>query len=132
METYLKKTEKKTAKLFQTAIEGVIILSQKKDKKLAKEFGYNFGMAFQIRDDILNLKNIDDLKPSQNDIQNGIYTAPVIFSGQIDNLEIGFAKSQTLLSNYINTVTNAINNLPESIYKTAIIELLEILNDGKI
>jgi len=132
LDIYLKKTEKKTAKLFETAVEGAMILSEVNELNLAKEFGYNFGMAFQIRDDIMNFRNSDELKPSQSDVKNGIYTAPVIFSGQIENVEAGFAKSQTLLSNYIDTAKKLLIGLQESSYKTGMLELLEILNDGKI
>lgn len=132
IENYLNKTEKKTAKLFQTATEGAILLSQNSDRKLAKEFGYNFGMAFQIRDDLINIKNNDKLKPSQNDIESGIFNAPVIFAGQTTDLTDGFAKTETLLNNYIEKARETISNFKESTYKQALYELLGILNNGKI
>jgi len=131
IENYLKKTEKKTAKLFQTALEGSIILSGKSYIKPAAEFGYNFGMAFQIRDDILNLTTTDILKPVQNDIESGIYNAPVIFAGQTEDLREGFAKTETLLNNYIINAENSIKNLEENIYKQSLKKLLGIFNNGK-
>ena len=101
-------------------------------KPKLKEFGYNFGMAFQIRDDLINIKNIDKLKPSQNDIESGIFNAPVIFAGQTTDLTDGFAKTETLLNNYIEKARETISNLKESTYKQALYELLGILNNGKI
>lgn len=132
IEDYLNKTEKKTAKLFQTAINGSLILSGISTKNSNQDFGYNFGMAFQICDDLLNLKNYDKLKPTQNDIESGIYNAPVIFSGQTEDLTIGFAKTESLLNNYINNAETAIKNVQESDYKKALLELLGTLNNGKI
>ena len=126
IENYLKKTEQKTAKLFQTAVEGAVMLSQNQERKNAANLGYNFGMAFQIRDDILNLSGTDKSKPSQNDIKNGIYNAPVIFSGQTEHLSDGFAKTETLLNNYIINAENSIKNLEENIYKQSIKKLLGI------
>lgn len=127
IENYLKKTEQKTAKLFQTAIEGSVILSQNQERKNAANFGYNFGMAFQIRDDLLNLSGTDKSKPSQNDINNGVYNAPVIFSGRTDNLSAGLAKTESLLNNYIINAENSIKHLEENIYTNSIKKLLGIL-----
>lgn len=48
------------------------------------QFAYRFGMAFQIRDDILDLTGTDESlgKPAGNDMAEGVYTLPVILAAQ--------------------------------------------------
>lgn len=128
LEQYLKKTEQKTAKLFQTAVCGAMQLSGKTAITEAENFSHAFGMAFQIRDDILNLTALNSLKPSQNDISEGIYNAPVIFAGNTSNLDEGIEKTKTLLNNYVVEAEKALSNLDDNKYKLALKELLGILN----
>ena len=85
-------------------------------------------MAFQIRDDNLNLTALNSLKPSQNDISEGIYNAPVIFAGNTSNLDEGIEKTKTLLNNYVVEAEKALSNLEDNKYKLALKELLGILN----
>ena len=115
------KTEQKTAKLFETAICGSLILA--KTNKNASEFAKNFGIAFQIRDDIINIKT------SKTDIKDGIYTAPIIYAGNTENYTNGIEKSQILLNNYIENAYQAIKHIEENKYKIAIIELLGLLKN---
>ena len=51
---------------------------------LAYEFGKNFGMAFQLIDDLLDVTATDaDLgKPATADLKLGLSTAPVLFASQ--------------------------------------------------
>ena len=128
LEQYLKKTEQKTAKLFQTAVCGAMQLSGKTAITEAENFSHAFGMAFQIRDDILNLTALNSLKPSQNDISEGIYKAPVIFAGNTSNLDEGIEKTKALLNNYVVEAEKALSNLEDNKYKLALKELLGILN----
>lgn len=128
LEQYLKKTEQKTAKLFQTAVCGAMQLSGKTAITEAENFSHAFGMAFQLRDDILNLTALNSLKPSQNDISEGIYNAPVIFAGNTSNLDEGIEKTKTLLNNYVVEAEKALSNLEDNKYKLALKELLGILN----
>lgn len=124
MEEYLNKTYNKTGTLFEAAISGAVMLSDKNYLKNAAEFGKNFGIAFQIRDDI---KNIEDNLPD-SDIKNGIYTASVIYSQNPDNPLSGIEKAKDLLNNYIQETEKNLNNIPENEYKSAIINLLELIN----
>lgn len=124
MEEYLNKTYYKTGSLFETAMNGALILCIEDNPKL-KEFAKNFGIAFQLRDDI---KNIIENRPD-SDIKNGIYTAAVIYSKSPNNPFTGIEKAKILLDNYIETAKSLLNELPENQYKTAIIELLEIINN---
>lgn len=130
IEEYLKKTEQKTAGLFKTAIAGAMILSGSKDIATAADFAINFGTAFQIRDDLLNILKSDSLKPAENDIKCGIYNAPVIFAGSLQNLERGIEKTGDLLNNYVIKALKIVKTLDNNKYKTALEELLELLNNA--
>lgn len=50
----------------------------------AYEFGKNFGMAFQLIDDLLDVTATDDDlgKPATADLKLGLSTAPVLFASQ--------------------------------------------------
>ncbi|HMB66184.1 MAG TPA: polyprenyl synthetase family protein, partial [Patescibacteria group bacterium] len=57
LNSYYKMAGKKTAVLFQGCCEigGVCARAGEKDLQTLSEYGYNLGMAFQIRDDILDI-----------------------------------------------------------------------------
>jgi geranylgeranyl pyrophosphate synthase len=128
IEKYIEKTKMKTAYLFETAMTTcVMILNTKQKIEEISDFGLNFGIAFQIRDDILNFSNSDISKPYNNDIKEGIYNAPVILGTEDDNYFTGVEKTKILLNNYIKNAENSIKFLPENIYKSALYELLELM-----
>ena len=122
LDEYLKKSEQKTAALFETAICGAVILSGADTD--AAEFAKNFGTAFQIRDDIINTKT------TKSDINDGVYTAPVIFSGDINAPEKGIEKTVLLLNNYVNKTLTSLENIENNIYKQKLRELTELLANG--
>mgnify|MGYP003323185953 CR=1 FL=1 len=81
-EKYFEKTYLKTASLFKTSsFSGCIIGGgNENDIKNISEFGYHFGMAYQIQDDILDItssKNKEG-KPVLNDLSEGVITLPLI------------------------------------------------------
>ncbi|MBY5031389.1 polyprenyl synthetase family protein [Streptococcus suis] len=84
MKAYLKQIQGKTAFLFGLACQlGSFIPGQsKKDSHLAFRAGQALGMAFQIRDDLIDYRlDVEKSgKPRLQDIQNGIYTAPLLFA----------------------------------------------------
>lgn len=142
IEEYIKKTEQKTAKLFETAICGGLKLAITESHLAPTEtdlcvasvpysdgginiqnFAKAFGIAFQIRDDLINAKT------SKSDFKDGIYTAPVIFAGSVEGFKNGIEKTQDLLNNYIECAKNEIEKLKDSKYKTALIELLGLIKD---
>ncbi len=125
IEEYLNKTYNKTGTLFEAAISGAILISNQNDSEKAACFGKNFGIAFQIRDDI---KNIEDNLPD-SDIKNGIYTASVIYSQNPDDPTQGIEKAKVLLNNYIQEAEKSLDNIPNNKYKSAIINLLELINN---
>ena len=145
IEEYLEKTRLKTAKLFETAICGSLFLAKHlitKSSPLAptgrgchkvtgkgfycssiQDFARNFGIAFQIRDDLINAKT------SQNDFKEGIYTAPVIFANSVEEFQNGIEKTQILLNNYVDSALKCIENLEESKYKAALTNLLGLIKN---
>lgn len=128
IEDYIEKSKNKTAYLFQSAILAPFILSNLKENDNASQFGLNTGIAFQIRDDLLNLISNDKTKPNKNDIAEGIYNAPVIYSQSAENYISGVEKTKNLLSNYINRAAFNISDLPDNQYKEGLKQFLELLN----
>lgn len=125
IEKYVEKSSQKTGSLFESALKASIILAGNEVEEKAVEFASNFGLAFQIRDDLLNIIDLDKSK-SASDVDEGIYNAPMILS---DNLNEGIEKTKDLLNNYVNCAKQCIDDLEESIYKKSLTELLELLED---
>ncbi len=123
---YLDRCRYKTAELFIASIVSAAMVANL-DTNSAKDFAKRFGISFQIRDDLLNLISAEEDKPKNNDIEEGIYTAPMIFAKDVKNLEFGIEKTKELLDNYINRVKNCLNKAPENEYKQALIKLLDLL-----
>jgi len=79
---YVRHIDRKTAGLFKLAAVVGAILVRAEDHKIecAKTFGRDFGIAFQILDDLLDCgigkKEIG--KPRFSDMRNGVVTLPVI------------------------------------------------------
>ncbi len=82
MDSYLSTIERKTAALFACSCRvGALTGSLPEDHVLSLgEFGRNFGMAFQIIDDVLDLIGDPDAlgKPVGTDIGNGVLTLPTL------------------------------------------------------
>lgn len=118
LDEYIQKSRLKTAKLFETAILGSSMLV---GQNCGNDFAMNFGIAFQIRDDLINCKT------TKSDINEGIYTAPVIFSGGTYISDEGIEKAECLLNNYIESAVKSLDCFQDSLYKSALISLTEIL-----
>ena len=85
---YLDKCKYKTAELFMASLISSAQIADL-DINMAKDFAKRFGIAFQIRDDLLNFTENSSDKPSRNDVEDGIYTAPVIFAKDLKNIDYG-------------------------------------------
>ena len=120
LEDYLKKTEYKTADLFVLSLKGSLKIAKVQENS---DFAKNFGMAFQIRDDLVNAKT------SKTDFDGGIYTAPVIFSGGAEISQNGLEKTRDLLNNYIEKAEKSIEFMQNSVYKEALLNLVRGLRD---
>lgn len=122
IEEYIKKSEQKTAKLFETAVCGSLLVAKSNNDGL--DFAKNFGIAFQIRDDLINCKT------TNTDVSDGIYTAPVIFSGDTKVTSDAIEKTKSLLNNYIDEALKCLSKIDENEYKLALVELLELMRDA--
>lgn len=86
MKAYLKQIQGKTAFLFglsfQLGVYAPASSQSKQERALAFRAGQALGMAFQIRDDLIDyqLEQEQSGKPRLQDLQNGIYTAPLLFA----------------------------------------------------
>lgn len=81
-EKYYEIISKKTATLIKTSCKAGVS-STTKDQKLihlSAELGYHIGMAFQIKDDLLDLGTDDIGKPRTNDIRENKMTLPLIYT----------------------------------------------------
>jgi len=77
---YLHRIGGKTASLFSTACEGGAVVSGAPEEWIAalRDYGYNFGMAFQVVDDILDFTGDEAEmgKPVGSDLMQGTLTLP--------------------------------------------------------
>lgn len=80
----------KTAALFEAcaAIGAESVGASTEDVLAAKKFGQNIGIIFQIRDDIFDYYNSDEIgKPTGNDMIDGKLTLPAIYALNSTNNE---------------------------------------------
>ena len=79
---YFRSIEAKTAALFSAAAEMVAVLARRSEKEIAalRTFGREFGVAYQIVDDVLDFTEGEKRlgKPAGTDLAHGIVTLPVI------------------------------------------------------
>ncbi len=104
---YLEAISGKTAELYATAcrIGGMVANADAQQLQRLNKFGHNYGMAFQIVDDVLDLASTSDKlgKPVGNDLREGIYTLPVIRmlakegrgAGELRNILSGISDDST-------------------------------------
>ncbi|AYB39414.1 polyprenyl synthetase family protein [Brevibacillus laterosporus] len=92
MDTYLSKTRNKTAVLMSTCLEVGAKLGRATPEVTAKlaQFGDYLGMAFQIRDDVLDFTGTSEAlgKPAGSDLANGNITLPVMYALQDERLSV--------------------------------------------
>ncbi|MDD3079888.1 MAG: polyprenyl synthetase family protein [Paludibacter sp.] len=84
-EEYFKIIRKKTASLFATCAEigGLTVAANPNQLQHLKNFGEYMGICFQIKDDIFDYyKDLEIGKPTENDLQDGKVTLPLIYALQ--------------------------------------------------
>ena len=87
-EQYLRIIEHKTARLFSACSESGAASSgaTTRQQTALRQFGTYLGICFQLRDDIFDFSDIEDIgKPTMNDIRDGKATLPIIKSLQRAN-----------------------------------------------
>jgi octaprenyl-diphosphate synthase len=104
-EAYYQVIDKKTASLFEACAGlGALSVSASDDEvSAAKKFGHNLGMIFQIRDDIFDYYESDELgKPTGADMADGKLTLPVIYALQHSPYESMMPLAMKVKSGTIN------------------------------
>lgn len=124
LDEYLKKTQYKTAELFKACLVASSIYSKNQMLVEAREFAINYGIAFQIRNDLEDYKRGID---NSSDIQQGIYTAPVIFADSVENNASAIEKTMDLIDNYCQRAKMALLNLSDNEYALSLTELVNKL-----
>ena len=148
MEEYIQKSEYKTAELFKAPLASLCLIKNKLAKDNVLSFARNFGIAFQIKDDLLNILKNDPTKPVMSDIHNGIYTAPVLFLNDdincvselsenqiIEKLQANrkyIEKTVDLIKEYADKAIEAISFIEDNQYKQEIIKLTKNLYEAGI
>lgn len=82
-EQYYRVIESKTAKLFASCMEagGESSCASMRQVSALRTFGLHLGMCFQIKDDIFDYSDSEDIgKPTMNDIRDGKVTLPLIIA----------------------------------------------------
>ena len=124
LDEYLKKTQYKTAELFKACLVASSIYSKNQMLVEAREFAINYGIAFQIRNDLEDYERGID---NSSDIQQGIYTAPVIFADSVENNASAIEKTMDLIDNYCQRAKMALLNLSDNEYAFSLTELVNKL-----
>lgn len=139
-EEYIEKSKNKTARLFEAGLCGVYLYNNESPKNLEqiREFALNFGIAFQIHND---LKNINNTQKLCEDIENGDYSIPVIYYLQenpenkkpdINKIKNSNAleKAKNLVKYYTDKAIENISFIEDNCFKQALIELCNLHANG--
>lgn len=109
-ENYIEICTKKTASLFELALNSAFSDEDEALKKHLLEFAKNFGIAFQIKNDVLDFEN------TNSDIKNGTYTLPNILKSKgFSNSEIK-VQCEESIEKYAQLAACAIQNLENKEY----------------
>ncbi len=124
LEEYLIKTQYKTAELFKACMVSMALYINPEMINEAREFAVNYGIAFQIKNDLDDYKK--GIKNSQ-DINDGVYTAPVVMLNSIEYNDFAIEKTLDLIHNYCEKAKDSIQNFDNDIYKDCLIGLIDKL-----
>lgn len=162
-ETYFKVISDKTASLLETCCTiGAMSTTDNKDYiEAMKNYGHSLGMAFQIRDDILDYEGSTSLigKPVGGDIKEKKITLPLIYSlnnvssseaarirkvlkNGNDKIKVkevmqfvkenkGVDYALTIAEKYSNQAINSLNVFPDSDTKSSMKELIDFVTQRK-
>lgn len=135
-EAYENRIYGKTAALFAGAAEMGAVLGGGTDEEIGelRQFGTELGMAFQVVDDILDLREGTETlgKPAGNDLKQGVVTVPVmIFAESLDEDSETRATIQAIIAGEI-TDQARINEVVAEIRKSGALETAEKVADGYV
>ncbi|WP_150271060.1 polyprenyl synthetase family protein [Paenibacillus tepidiphilus] len=151
---YLRRIRRKTALLIAISCQlGALAADAPAETaRLLYNYGYNVGMAFQIRDDLLDLSGTEKQigKPPGSDMRQGNITLPVIYSLEDERLRArlleelarvregasdgaravdlilsgdGIARAEALSTRYIDKALHALEQLPHNRMKRNLREI---------
>lgn len=143
IEKYIEKSRDKTARLFEAGLMSAYLFENDNPVNLdcVKSFGKNFGIAFQILNDLENLNSPEKIN---EDVQNGDYSAPLIYfakekyGDEVDTLNSpsialkqlknsdAVQKTMALAKYYLNSAIENTAFLEDNLYKRAIIDLCNL------
>ena len=128
--TYIRKTFNKTGNLFFAGLESLFVLKNVDDitKFKLRKFLKNYTLAFQIKNDIDNIKN-----KNLSDIKNGNYTLPVLYFCQENDIDLLNCENDCF-QNCINLANKKVdkyrksaiiflNEIEDSVYKKVLTDL---------
>lgn len=130
-EDYNRRIYGKTAALFAGATEmgAVIGNAAEPHVQALRSFGSNLGMAFQVMDDILDLREGTQVlgKPAGNDLRQGVITLPVmLYLNQTTAVNRAILESVVVGDEFDDTV---IDSLVEDIRLSGVLALAELEAD---
>ncbi|NGM81485.1 heptaprenyl diphosphate synthase [Paenibacillus sp. 7124] len=110
---YLRRIRRKTALLIAISCQ-LGALAADAEPEVARQlynYGYNVGMAFQIRDDLLDLSGTEKQlgKPPGSDMRQGNITLPVIYTMEDDRLRASLLSELELIREGLSGVGRAID-----------------------
>lgn len=128
LDEYIEKTKNKTALLFWAGVKSALLISNYQNHiEEVKNFTLNFGIAFQINNDL----------KSKEDRENGIYTLPyILFKQENPNCDIieynnkYFEKSKEFLKEIANKAEESLKQFQND-YKKELIKIAEELKEIK-
>lgn len=154
VKNYLSRISGKTAQLFALScyVGAVESKATKRQARNAWNMGHYIGMAFQIIDDILDYQGDYQVvgKPVMSDVQQGIYTLPLIYAVlgdakaalpilekkrpfssedleqlyQIIEKQDGINKALKIAERYTHKAINELNKLPNGHYKEQLYQII--------
>jgi len=142
IEEYIKKSERKTSELFKTALIGALLSENQQDNIVfAEKIAENFGIMFQVKNDLIDFLEKKSDNCGKNDAENGIFTAPLIYLNE-NNTQIdvkkdskqfinAVKKTEDLIHYYGRKTLDLISSFPDNIYKNALINLCMEVQKGK-
>lgn len=128
---YIEKSRAKTSSIFIAALNSLgVLLNKDKICSALINFAINFGIAFQIRDDLTNFTSTDNLKPVLTDFDNGVYSAPVLFylqtGGKLRLFPYAFQHNEKLKNEIISKTCDMIKE-----YSDNAVQALRVMYDNK-
>ncbi len=122
VDKYLDIIAKKSASLFQSnLITGAKLANlNEHEESLLIDFGFEFGLMFQVQDDILDLKHFEMFKPINSDVKRGVYTLPIIIAANNSVEFMEYIKENSIDFDVVNKYldeTNAIELSMEVVNK---------------